>query len=307
MTVSPTSVTVVVTTKDRAELAREALLSVANQSHPPQQVIVVDDGSAQPFVPPDLGIPVEVIRNDFPLGPSAARNQALAKTSGHWVTFLDDDDTLDPEMIERSVAAAADSELPEPVSVLSGAAIVTPAGEVLKVRLPPSLVRGQHYFLEDLENKGSFQTHATLVAPTEVVREIGGFDESLRGSEHDDFFLRLNAVSSIQGIPDVLYSIRAHDGPRLSKALLERAEGMGRTVSKHRATFSEHPRRFSAYLATMGMTYLRAGIWGKAVVAMARAVWVDPLRSRNYLWLLAALAGPYALRVFRWGKRRLGS
>lgn len=307
MTESTASVTVVVTTKDRAELAREALLSVANQSYPPQQLIVVDDGSAQPFVPSDLGIPVEVIRNDFPLGPSAARNQALSKTNSDWVTFLDDDDILDPEMIERSLTAAASSKLPAPVSVLSGAAIVTPAGETLKVRRPPSLVKGQHYFLEDLENKGSFQTHATLVAPTEVVRQIGGFDESLRGSEHDDFFLRLNAVSSIEGIPDVLYSIRAHDGPRLSKALLERAEGMQRTVSKHHDIFSEHPRRFSAYLATMGMTYLRAGVWGKAVAAMGRAVWVDPLRSRNYPWLLAALAGPYALCVFRWGKRRLRS
>lgn len=300
MNMSAPTVTIVITTRDRHELATRSLLSALEQTHGPAEVIVVDDGSIPPFVPDVTDRRVIVVRNETACGPSAARNQALKVARGEWITFLDDDDVLDPRMLEVSLEAAGKSELRSPISVLSGAAIAKPDGSVIKTRLPPTLEKGQHYFLEDLEVKGSFQTHATLVAPTDVVREIGGFDEALRGSEHDDFFLRLNEVSSIQGVDRVTYTITAHDGPRLSKAVRERAEGMRRTVEKHQSTFEKHPKRYAAYLASMGITFLRAGEWGEAIRATSRSIRVDPTRPRTYAWWLASLAGPRALD---WARR----
>jgi hypothetical protein len=206
-------------------------------------------------------------------------------------------------MLEVSLGAAASSELPRPVSVLSGAQIIGQGGKVLRTRLPPTLVRGQDYFLEDLPEGGSFQTHATLVAPTAVIRDIGGFDEMLKASVHDDFFLRVNEASSIQGIPVVTYEITAHPGSRVSKSVLERAKAMDRTVNKHRDKFRRHPRRYAKYLSMMGVTYLRAGRWGRAVRATTRSVVVDPLRLDSYRWWLASLAGPWSLRA---GQRIFG-
>jgi glycosyltransferase involved in cell wall biosynthesis len=292
-------VTVVITTRDRHELAQRALSSVLGQTMADIEVIVVDDGSTEPYTPGTDNGRVSLIRHEKPLGPSAARNAALSKANGEWITFLDDDDVWLPQMLETSLAAVKMSQLERPVSVLSGIEIVAPDGVVLKTRMPPTLPKGKHFFLEDLDEHGSFQTHATLVAPTEVVRQIGGFDEELRGSEHDDFFLRLNAVSSIVGVRIVTYRINAHSGPRLSKAVLERAEGMELTVAKHRDAFRLHRRRYGRYMSTMGATYLRAGKWGAAVSATTRSIAVDPTRLQSYGWWLASLAGPRAVEIVR--------
>jgi glycosyltransferase involved in cell wall biosynthesis len=293
-------VTVVITTFDRQQLAHRALATVLGQTIDDIEVLIVDDGSTDPYQPSVDDHRVSVIRHEVSLGPSAARNSALAKASGEWITFLDDDDVWLPHMLETSIEAAQASSLPAPVSVLSGIEIVDPDGIVLKTRLPPTLKRSQHFFLEDLEEPGSFQTHATLVAPVDVLREMGGFDADLRGSEHDDFFLRLNELSSILGVRTVTYHINAHDGPRLSKAVLERAEGMARTVAKHKDTFRLHPRRYGRYMSTMGATYLRAGKWGPAVSATTRSIMIDPGRPEAYGVWLASLAGPWAIRL---GKR----
>jgi glycosyltransferase involved in cell wall biosynthesis len=291
--------TIVIPTRDRQELADRALGAALDQTVRDIEVLVVDDGSRSPYRPGRSDDRITLLRTETSMGPSAARNLALRQAGGEWVSFLDDDDYIIPEMLEISLQTASESSLPKPVSVLSGAEIVSPDGTVLKTRMPPTLPRGGHFFLEDLPDGGSFQTHATLVAPTDLVRSIGGFDEALKASEHDDFFLRLNAVSSIQGVRQVTYRITAHTGPRLSKAVLERAQGMEQTVAKHEPTFRQHPRRFARYLSTMGVTYLRAGEWGPAVRATTRSIRVDPLRADSYRWWLASLAGPVSMRISR--------
>jgi glycosyltransferase involved in cell wall biosynthesis len=292
-------VTVIVPTRDRPHLVDRALDSVLAQTMDDFEILVVDDGSTDPSSPTSSDPRITLIRHDQSRGPSAARNTALGQARGHWVTFLDDDDVWLPWMLEKSISAAESSTLPGPVSVLSGIEIVDPEGNVLKTRIPPSIPKGGHFFLEDLEQPGSFQTHATLVAPLDVIREMGGFDESLRGSEHDDFFLRLNQRSSIVGLREVTYRINAHTGPRLSKAVLERAEGMEKTVAKHKATFRLHRRRYGKYMSTMGVTYLRAGRWSPAVSAMTRSIMIDPTRPQAYGWWLASLAGPRALETVK--------
>ncbi len=292
-------VSVIIPTRDRPHLVDRAIDSVLSQTIDDFEILVVDDGSTKAFTPSSDDPRITLMRHEQSRGPSAARNSALRRASGQWVTFLDDDDVWLPWMLEKSIEAARSSDLPPPVSTLSGIEIVDPDGEVLKTRIPPSIPKGGHFFLEDLEEKGSFQTHATLVAPLEVIQEMGGFDESLRGSEHDDFFLRLNARSSIVGVRDVTYRINAHTGPRLSKAVLERAEGMEKTVAKHRDTFQLHRRRYGRYMSTMGVTYLRAGKWGPAISAMTRSLVLDPTRPQAYGWWLASLAGPKTLEVVK--------
>lgn len=294
---SEITATVVVTTHNRPALALRAIASALAQQIDDVFVVVVDDGSEPAFDPGDGNGRVALIRNDRPKGPSAARNQGLAAARGEWVTFLDDDDTLAPDMLSKSIQAARGSSLPAPVSVLSGIEIVEPDGNVLNVRLPPTLPKGSHFFLEDVE--GSFQTHNSLVVPLDVVQDMGGFDESLPASEHDDFFLRLNEISSIEGLREVTYQMTSHEGTRLSKSVLARARGMELTVRRHEAVFKEHPRRYAHYLATMGVTYLRGGRWMQAIRATTRSLIVDPFRPRAWLWWLASLAGPWPLAIWR--------
>lgn len=258
----------------------------------------MDDGSAEPLEggwPDDRVRPLRLAERR---GVCAARNVGLAAARGTYVTFLDDDDELHPDMLERSVARLRSSEFPEPVSVVSGIEIVAESGRVLETRLPVSLPRGRDYHLEEPEG-GSFQVHNTLVAATQLIRDIGGWDERLRAAEHDDLFLRLNARSSLDGLLEVLYRMHAHDRPRLSAELLPRARSWELTIGKHPEAFARHPRRHAEYLMKIGVTYLRAGRWAPAVAASTRAIARDPWNPSAYGWWAATLAGPPALSTYR--------
>jgi glycosyltransferase involved in cell wall biosynthesis len=245
---------------------------------------------------------LRVIRLDRPAGPCAARNRAMAAAEGRWVTFLDDDDQLEPAMLAVSLRAASASRLPAPVAVLSGVEVVDVEGRVLEVRQPVTFPRGRRYPLEDAGG-ASLLNHATLVAPREVLLRIGGWDEGFPAWEHDDMFLRLNAVCSIQGVPTVTYRVTAHPAPRLSRNLLARAVGIERTLAKHRAAYAAHPDRRAYLLGAMGLAYLRSGRWGRAISATSRSLLVRP-RLRTGGWWVASLAGPWVVSASdRWRTR----
>lgn len=302
---SQPQLSVIITTHNRHHEAQRAITSAQCQTLDGIEVIVVDDGSTPPFVSSDSEL--RVIRIDPARGVCAARNAGLVVARGDWVTFLDDDDQLSPWMAETSIQAAISSDLPAPVAVLSGMEVVDENGNLLDVRLPVNLPKGSHYFLEDRQPGRSFQTHNTLVAPLEVVRGIGGWDEQMKASEHDDFFVRLNEVCSIQGVEQTTYRHTDHAGPRLHSDLLARPEAMRRTMEKHRDTFQQHRARYAHYLATMGATYLRAGAWWPALRATSRALMVGPLRLQHVIWWLGSLLGPKGLALMRWLRTRLAS
>jgi glycosyltransferase involved in cell wall biosynthesis len=259
------------------------------------EVVVVDDGSADPPEIPD-DERVRCIRLEQRRGVCAARNAAVDAAVGQWILFLDDDDQLTPNMLERSLEAAARSDLPRPVAILSGIEIVDMDGRRLELRLPPTLPKGCGYFLEGSLDGLSYQTQNSLVAPLSVVREIGGWDEQLFAMVHDDFFLRLNAVVSIQGLSDVGYRLTAHPGPRVSRDLAARADAMTHTLVAHRNVFRRYTRSYADYLGRMGITQLRAGRWRPAIAATSRSLVLDVRRPKALRQWAVSLAGPRAWR-----------
>lgn len=112
---SPTnsaSVSVVVPTCGRTVFLEDALRSALAQTHPVQQIILVDDGSPEPQREEirrlaELSPRIELHRLPLRRGVSAARNAGLEQAAGDFVLFLDDDDLLHPRMIESSLATFA--------------------------------------------------------------------------------------------------------------------------------------------------------------------------------------------------------
>ena len=107
---STADVSVVIPYYESQETILHALASVAAQTSPVRQVVVVDDGSGQPlttdFVPHRLRqvLPLEIIRLDTNAGASSARNTGLAQAVSRYVAFLDADDVWFPEKIRLQTA-----------------------------------------------------------------------------------------------------------------------------------------------------------------------------------------------------------
>jgi glycosyltransferase involved in cell wall biosynthesis len=99
-------VSVIIPTRNRPTLLREAIASLLGQTRPVDQIIVVDDASEAPDWLPgiqDLSSSIEVVRRPRHGGVSAARNAGLDRARGKYVVFLDDDDLLDARMVEHGV------------------------------------------------------------------------------------------------------------------------------------------------------------------------------------------------------------
>jgi glycosyltransferase involved in cell wall biosynthesis len=98
-------ISVVIPTFNRSELAVEAVQSVLDQSRPPDEVFVVDDGSTDNTA--DALLPFrDRIRYivQAHAGVSASRNTGIRQTSGDWLAFLDSDDLWQPNKLERQCA-----------------------------------------------------------------------------------------------------------------------------------------------------------------------------------------------------------
>jgi glycosyltransferase involved in cell wall biosynthesis len=104
-------VSILIRSTGRPELA-QALASVAAQTYPAIEVVIVDAvGTGVVSVPPDFPVPWRVLSGQR-LQRSLAANVLLEAARGRWALFLDDDDWLAPEHIERLVAAMdADPQL----------------------------------------------------------------------------------------------------------------------------------------------------------------------------------------------------
>ncbi|MEU0071679.1 glycosyltransferase family 2 protein [Streptomyces sp. NPDC006332] len=114
MTVAQPDVTVIIGAYEAMPYLVECLASVEAQTidRARIEVIAVDDGSTdgtgeylEEFAA-RAAMPVTVIRQDNSGGPSGPRNVGLGKAAGRYVFFLDADDRLGPQALERMVAMA---------------------------------------------------------------------------------------------------------------------------------------------------------------------------------------------------------
>jgi glycosyltransferase involved in cell wall biosynthesis len=295
----------VIPTRDRPDFLARAIASAVGQTFEDLEVLVVDDGSAVAFVT-DGDPRIRSVRSERSRGICAARNRGIAEARGRWITFLDDDDELLPEMVEVSLKEAVASSLPAPVAVLSAIHVVDADGGPLEDWYPVSQPRGGRYFLQPAGPSGRYRSERSLFAPTAVMRTLGGWDETLPASEDKDLFLRLNAVCSLQAVPSLLYRKTNHSGAKLTSNPQAFAEGLSRTIDKHRRLLRSYPHRYAHLLGAAAMYDLQAGRWARAIAATSRAVLADPLRGKRYAQLFTALAGPRAFaaaRALRRGRR----
>lgn len=177
---------------------REALESVFSQTHPVDEIIVVDDGST------DGGARVvEDVMGDYPLaglrliskpngGQSAARNFGVAHTNCDLIAFLDQDDAWYPNHIEV-LRKPFEADAVKSIGLVYGNLDRTDlAGRIVHREFlhacpsrHPKVSRAQ-CLSEDLYILPS----ASIVRKSSFVT-LGGFDERLCGYEDDDLFLRI--------------------------------------------------------------------------------------------------------------------
>ncbi len=108
-------VSVVVRCHQQGRFLAEAVESARSQSRPPEEIVVVDDGSTDETAVVLSALqehgPVTVVRHPVPQGPAASFNAGVRASSGAVILALDADDALSPrylELTERAILGGAD-------------------------------------------------------------------------------------------------------------------------------------------------------------------------------------------------------
>lgn len=126
--VGPAVSAVLVAYSGAFEALLETIASLARQTHPPSQVLCVDQSPDGRFAPRlrEAAPQVEVIVSERNLGYSSACNLAAQRTHGTYVLFLNPDTVAEPECVEV-LARALEAE---PGAALAGAQVLLPDGRV---------------------------------------------------------------------------------------------------------------------------------------------------------------------------------
>src|SRR4051794_11056524 len=97
-------VSVIIPTYNRAALLPRAIGSAVSQTRPPDEVLVVDDGSGDdtPEIMRQFAAPVRYLRKANG-GVSSARNVGITHATGDCLFFLDSDDYWDSTWVERAL------------------------------------------------------------------------------------------------------------------------------------------------------------------------------------------------------------
>jgi glycosyltransferase involved in cell wall biosynthesis len=180
-------VTIVIPTLDRLRLlSRHALPSALEQEDVELEVIVVDDGSSDGTRDFVLGLGderVRVLRHDSPRGKAAARNTGIAEARGAWLALLDDDDLWSPRKLRVQLDAVGTAHW-----AYTGTLVVDESLRVtdaLPLADPETLAEELRH--GNVVNGGS----STVLVRTDLLRQVGGFDESLWLGQDWDLWLRL--------------------------------------------------------------------------------------------------------------------
>ncbi|MEO8215848.1 MAG: PIG-L family deacetylase [Acidobacteriota bacterium] len=212
-----TPVSVVVRTKDRPALLRQAIRSIEENTNPSRVIVVNDGGSTVGELPQ----PVTVIEHQSSLGRSEAMNAGVRAATTEWVSFLDDDDIYYADHLQTLMAAAESG---------THVAYYTDAVSVfMEMSSDGRYASGDRhrFYARDFDRELLlFDNYIPL--PTLIVRRddflaAGGFDPELDLFEDWDFLLRLAHRGDFLRIPRVTCEIRHYRAG--NSVILASAEG----------------------------------------------------------------------------------
>jgi glycosyltransferase involved in cell wall biosynthesis len=194
-----TKITIAIPAYNSEACLRETVESALAQTHPAHEILVVDDGSKDRTeeIARSFGDRIRYIKQQNQ-GIAGARNTAIREATGDWIAFLDHDDLILPEKLQKQLNVIEAN--PNLVVVYSAFKYLYPDGTTKLVPVFPA---------RDLWPALRYRT--PILPSTSIVRrsallEIGGFHKVYCVDDWSLWFrlVRRYSVESFQELPESL-------------------------------------------------------------------------------------------------------
>jgi len=231
---------VIITTKNRRKLLENAIQSVLSQTVSDVECIVVDDASedgTQEFYENDSRIVYVRIDAVDSRGGNYARNQGVARATGEFVSFLDDDDVWTPDKLQKQFALYEK----HPGSVIfCGRTFKKTSGENVQslTVIPPKKFSGD---LSRLIRTTYVTSTSCLFFPRYLLEQVGNFDERLTFWQEYELCIRLAQVAEFYFVAEPLVVCLDDVGgsPRVSNRVLNWKENTTYIRNKHKDLYRD--------------------------------------------------------------------
>jgi glycosyltransferase involved in cell wall biosynthesis len=259
----------------------EALTAILSQTHPPDEVIVVDDGSTDGSQDELAQFRGEIrVVSQANRGVAGAMNRCYEESRGAYVAKCDADDIWEPEKLERQIEALG--ARPEIDIAVTGASFF---GGTEGPRAPYS---GEGVLIrEELERRlyrGNFICSCGTLVRRRLHQQLGPFDEEIACEDYDFWLRALGAGATFFYDPSVLVRCRAH--PRqVSSNVLRMHEAEYVTHRIHSDLVDDH-RLVDAVLAR-DLSNIARVLSDQARLPEARTLFISSLGHRPTLRVLA--------------------
>ena len=202
---TPPLVSILIPAFNSQQWIAETIHSALDQTWPSKEIVVVDDGSsdatlqiARRFASPMLRVVTQPNQ-----GAAAARNTAFAQCQGDYIQWLDADDLLAPDKIERQLAARSRCEADRPLFSCAWGRFIKHPG---KARFIPSPLwcdlSPREWLLRKMEHDVFMQTTVWLVS-RELTELAGPWDTRLLSDDDGEYFGRVMLASDeVHFVPD---------------------------------------------------------------------------------------------------------
>jgi len=239
------SASIIITCYNHGRFVGEAIESAINQTWPPLEIIVVDDGSTDNSSEVVKRYPSVIGIRQVNQGVSAARNTGLRACRGEYVLFLDADDLLLPGAIETSVRAM---NLHPDWAFVSGEYRYCDEKKNVSDISRFTEIADDHYLA--LLQHNYVEMHAAVLYRRNNLEQAGGFDINLRTAEDLEMFLRLARQFPVGQTRGVMALYRQHTTNTSSNAK-RMLVGVIEAMSRQKAFFGADARRWAAYRSGM--------------------------------------------------------
>lgn len=208
----PILCSIVITNYNQKQFVEQAIRSAAEQTYVNKEIIVVDDGSTDGS--PEFLKEIQGQYN-FQLvvkpngGTASARNAGVKASKGQFIAFLDADDYYYPNKVEYSVG-----------KLIPHAELGIAYSDYDIWFTQQNTKRREFKWAFDFQKNTQFCVPATnSVIKRHVWEALGGFDETIKGMEDYDFWLRASLKFAFCHIPFSLFCYREHGANKTSTTL----------------------------------------------------------------------------------------